>query len=72
VTRRQLLLDIRPEEHPSLDNFVVGDNAELLSRLTGLADPGVFDQIYLWGPWAAAAAICCAARRQKLRRGNAR
>ena len=50
MTRRQLLLDIRPEEHPSLDNFVVGDNAELLSRLTGLADPGVFDQIYLWGP----------------------
>jgi len=49
VTRRQLLLDIRPEEPPSLDNFVVGGNAELLARLAGLADSGVFDQVYLWG-----------------------
>jgi len=50
VTRRQLLLDIRPEQTPSLDNFAVGDNAELLARLTALADVGVFDQIFLWGP----------------------
>ncbi len=50
MTRRQLLLDIRPEEEVSLDNFVVGNNAELLARLGGLADVGVFDQIYLWGP----------------------
>ncbi len=50
MTRQQLLLDIRPEDAPSLDNFVVGDNAELMARLTGLADPRVFDQIFLWGP----------------------
>ena len=47
---RQLLLDIRPHEPPSLDNFVGGGNAELLARLAGFADPGVFDQVYLWGP----------------------
>lgn len=46
---RQLLLDIRPNEPPSLDNFVVGGNAELIARLAGLADSGVFDQVYLWG-----------------------
>ncbi len=50
MTLQQLLLDIRPEEAPSLNNFVVGDNAELMSRLNGLADPRVFDQIFLWGP----------------------
>ncbi len=46
---RQLLLNIRPEEAASLDNFVVGANAELLARITELADPGVFDQVYVWG-----------------------
>ncbi len=50
MTLQQLLLDIRPEEAPSLDNYVVGDNAELMARLAGLADPRVFDQIFLWGP----------------------
>ena len=50
TAQRQLLLDIRPEEPPSFANYVGGGNAELLSRLTALADPGVFDQIYLWGP----------------------
>lgn len=49
MTQRQLLLDIHPQSSPSLDNFVVGDNAELVARLAGLADPNVFDQIYLWG-----------------------
>lgn len=47
---QQLLLNIRPEEQSSLDNFVAGANAELLARLAELADPGVFDQVYLWGP----------------------
>ena len=47
---RQLLLNIRPQEASSLDNFVVGANAELMARLSELADPGVFDQVYLWGP----------------------
>jgi DnaA family protein len=49
MTQRQLLLDIHPRPSPRLDNFVVGENAELITRLAGLADPDVFDQIYLWG-----------------------
>lgn len=47
---RQLLLDIRPEQRPTLDNFVVGANAELLSRLRALYQPKAFDVVYLWGP----------------------
>jgi len=50
VARQQLLLDIRPVALATLDNFVVGDNAELLARLATLATPGGVDQIYLWGP----------------------
>jgi DnaA family protein len=45
----QLLLDLRPNQPPSLDNFVVGANDELLSRLRLLAQPGCFDALYLWG-----------------------
>ena len=47
---RQLLLDIRPEQHPSLDNFAAGANAELLARLRALSQPRTFDAVYLWGP----------------------
>lgn len=45
----QLLLDLRPNQPPSLDNFIVGENDELLSRLRLLAAPGCFDALYLWG-----------------------
>ncbi|OHC67516.1 MAG: DnaA regulatory inactivator Hda [Rhodocyclales bacterium GWA2_65_20] len=45
----QLLLDLKPEQVPSLDNFVAGINAELVDRLRGLADPGCFDMVYVWG-----------------------
>jgi DnaA-homolog protein len=45
----QLLLDLQPTQAPSLDNFIAGGNAELLSRLRGLAEPGCFDAVYLWG-----------------------
>lgn len=48
--QRQLLLDLRPEQTASFANFVTGRNAELVARLATLADPGVSDQIYLWGP----------------------
>lgn len=47
---RQLLLDIRPEQRPSLDNFAAGANAELLARLRALSQPRTFDAVYLWGP----------------------
>ncbi len=45
----QLLLDLKPEQIPTLDNFVAGINAELVDRLRALADPDNFDAIYLWG-----------------------
>ena len=47
---RQLLLDIHTEQRPTLDNFVAGANAELLARLSALAQPRTFDAVYLWGP----------------------
>jgi DnaA-homolog protein len=46
----QLLLDIKPDRPPTLENFVVGGNDELLSRLRLLADRHSFDAIYIWGP----------------------
>lgn len=46
----QLLLDIKPEQLPTLDNFVAGVNTELLSRLKDLADSNNYEAVYLWGP----------------------
>jgi DnaA family protein len=45
----QLLLDLRPKQAPTLDNFVAGANAELLARLRGLSDADSFDAVFLWG-----------------------
>lgn len=45
-----MLLDLKPEQAPSLDNFVAGANEEMVTRLRLLAHPGCFDAIYLWGP----------------------
>jgi len=45
----QLLLDMRPEQVPTLDNFVVGANGELLGRLHTLTDHRCFDAVYVWG-----------------------
>ena len=47
---QQLTLDIRPEQHPTLANFIAGANAELVARLRALAQPKAFDAVYLWGP----------------------
>lgn len=46
----QLLLDLKPEQIPSFDNFVAGINAELVGRLRALARAGGFDILYVWGP----------------------
>lgn len=46
----QLLLDLRPEQPPTLENFVAGANAELLARLRDLADGNSYEAVYLWGP----------------------
>lgn len=66
----QLLLDLKPEQPPTLENFVAGGNGELLSRLAALADRGSFEAVYLWGPAGcgkshllAATAALAAARR---------
>ncbi len=45
----QLLLNLKPDQPPSLEGYVPGGNTELISRLRGLADRGSFDAIYLWG-----------------------
>ena len=46
----QLLLDIAPDRAPSLDNFVVGRNVELLSALRHALDGNSNERIfYLWG-----------------------
>ncbi|MDR0564198.1 MAG: DnaA regulatory inactivator Hda [Azoarcus sp.] len=48
---KQLILDLRPDRPPTLENFVVGENAELLENLTQLAEPTRprRTNIYLWG-----------------------
>jgi DnaA family protein len=46
----QLLLDIQPHPIPSIDNFIVGDNPELLARLCQLTEAACLDALYLWGP----------------------
>ncbi|NMG75241.1 DnaA regulatory inactivator Hda [Aromatoleum diolicum] len=45
---KQLVLDIRPDAPPTLDNFVVGGNEELVATLRGIA--GLPGHLYLWGP----------------------
>lgn len=45
---KQLVLDIRPDAPPTLDNFVVGGNAELVATLRGITD--LAGHLYLWGP----------------------
>ena len=46
----QLLLDIVPDARPSLESFVPGRNAELLSALGALAAGGGGERfLYLWG-----------------------
>jgi DnaA family protein len=46
----QLLLDITPDWWPTLDNFVVGDNQELLAGLTqALQSKGGERMFYVWG-----------------------
>ncbi|MGH8630497.1 MAG: DnaA regulatory inactivator Hda [Burkholderiales bacterium] len=48
---RQLALELASPPAPSLDNFVAGQNAELLAALRALADPGEGERfVYFWGP----------------------
>ncbi len=48
--QQQMLLDLGPAAAPpTLNNFAVGDNRELMAHLKSLGESSVFDQIYLWG-----------------------
>ena len=47
---RQLLLDIHRPQTPTLDNFVIGDNRELIQGLHALPQPDAVQRLYLWGP----------------------
>lgn len=47
--QKQLLLDLQPGQPPTLDNFVVGANTELITRLRSLCDTHSFDALYIWG-----------------------
>lgn len=45
-----MLLDLKPEQPPTLNNFVAGANGELLRRLRNQCEAHSFDAIYIWGP----------------------
>jgi DnaA family protein len=47
--QQQMLLDLKLEQPPTLENFVIGANAELVERLRGLGGTGNFEALYLWG-----------------------
>ncbi len=49
IPNNQMLLDLKLEQTPTLDNFVVGTNAELVERLRGLGDPRSSEALYIWG-----------------------
>ncbi|MDZ4251453.1 MAG: DnaA regulatory inactivator Hda [Sulfuritalea sp.] len=49
ASQRQLLLDLKPEQPPTLNNFVTGANGELLRRLRNLTETHSFDALYIWG-----------------------
>jgi len=48
-TPRQLTLDLVKPPKPSLDNFVVGRNAEVVAALRALSTGGGEQFVYLWG-----------------------
>lgn len=48
--QRQMLLDLKQEQPPTLDNFVTGANAELVARLRNQCDANSFEALYIWGP----------------------
>lgn len=49
IPQNQMLLDLKLEQTPTLDNFVAGTNAELLERLRSLGDPRSSEALYIWG-----------------------
>jgi DnaA family protein len=49
VPRQQVLPNIRPQQVPSLDNFVAGSNGELLTQLARCIAGSETRPVYLWG-----------------------
>lgn len=49
VPRQQVLPHIRPQQIPSLDNFVAGSNGELLTLLAQCVNGTEKRPVYLWG-----------------------
>jgi DnaA family protein len=49
VPRQQVLPHIRPQQIPSLDNFVAGSNGELLALLARCTTGAETRAVYLWG-----------------------
>ena len=47
---KQLILDVRPDFKPTLDNFVPGDNAALIAALREHVRSRTGSLLYLWGP----------------------
>jgi len=47
---KQLILDVRPDLQPTLDNFVPGDNAALIAALRDHVTRQDGSVLYLWGP----------------------
>ncbi len=45
----QLLLNLKLDWIPTLDNYVAGNNQELIRRLSGLTRNGTCETLYLWG-----------------------
>jgi DnaA family protein len=45
----QLLLNLKLDWIPTLDNYVAGNNQELIRRLSGLSHHGNCETLYLWG-----------------------
>lgn len=72
MSQQQMLLDLKPEQAPTLENFVAGGNGELLQRLEDLCDSQSYEALYVWGTPGSGkshllAATAAAARRPVVR-----
>lgn len=63
-----MLLDLRPAHPPTLNNFVIAANSELVQRLRSLGDARSFEALYLWGPQACGKSHLLAATAELARR----
>ena len=70
---KQLAFDFVAPAQPSLDNFIVGRNAEVLERLEALAaTPGAERFVYLWAPPASGKTHLLRGTLAALERGGSR